>query len=298
VTLFGLDAGTRAESSKVRRELAAEALGRKYETFRKKYERPLIREVAAQILGLCSEQHTRDARRSLERAESPEASAMPQVWLDRFAAYYRIWTPLNGLGNDLTAYRSTLLEPAEVLNRRYGTEAPDDPGYSQEEQAEGYASFALYHYADFEWQLRQFSTLYGGQWLLSDAEAEQAVADAVYRIFWHTPWNERDQSYLRSLIAETPDQELQGSSSGSEVPRSAEQPSASGSTGPTPASALGSREAQTTSTSRRHATTTESRTRASFIKSLRPAATTSTSSTPTGSAWRTGITLTRRYSEE
>ncbi len=115
-----------------------------------------------------------------------------------------------GLGADLTAYRATLLETDETWDRRFGTNAPDDPGYSKDEQAEGYASFALYHYAHVEWQLRQFQTLFGGQWLLSDADAEQAVADAVYRIFWHTPWNERDQSYLRGLIAEAPDRELHG----------------------------------------------------------------------------------------
>jgi hypothetical protein len=91
-----------------------------------------------------------------------------------------------------------------------GTDGPDDPGYSQDQQAEGYAIFALYHYAHFAWLLRQFVTLHGGQWLLSDADAEQALADAAYRVGWHTPWNERDDSYLRGLIAETPDQEMHG----------------------------------------------------------------------------------------
>lgn len=208
VALFGLDAGTRGLNSKARREIAAQAFERTYETFRKNYEPLLLEQLATQMLVLCSEQGTRDARRAAERTESPSESAMPQVWMDRFAAYYRIWSPISGLGGDLTAYRATLLEPDAVWDRRFGTDSPADPGYSKEEQAEGYASFALYHYANFEWQLRQFQTLFGGQWLLSDAEAEQAVADAVYRILWHTPWNERDQSYLRGLIAEAPDREL------------------------------------------------------------------------------------------
>lgn len=210
VALFGLDAGTRGLNSKVRREIAAEAFGRKYETFRKNQEPLLLEQLAAQILVLCSEQHTRDARAALARAPSPEASAMPQVWLERFAAYYRIWTPISGLGNDLTAYRATLLEGGKPYDRRFGTEGPEDPGYSQEEQAEGYATFGLYHYSRFGWELRQFVTGYGGQWLLSDADAEQAVADAVYRIYWHSPWNERDQSFLRGLIADAPDQEMHG----------------------------------------------------------------------------------------
>ena len=127
---------------------------------------------------------------------------MAQVWMERFAAYYRIWSPVSGLGSDLTAYRSTLLEPPENWDRRYGIDGPDDPGYSREEQADGYVTFALYLYAHFEWELRQFETLFGGRWLLSDADAEQALADSVYRIRWHAPVSERDQSYLRALVAE------------------------------------------------------------------------------------------------
>lgn len=208
--LFCLDQGTRGLGSKERREIAAEAFERRYETFRKKQEPLLIAQLAHQILVLCSEQHTRDARAGLERVPGPEASAMPQVWMERFTAYYRIWTPISGLRNDLTAFRATTLEPDKPYDRRFGTKGPDDPGYSQDEQAEGYATFALYHYAHFAWELRQFVTLFGGQWLLSDADVEQAVADAVYRIDWRLPWNERDQSFLRAVIADTPDQEMHG----------------------------------------------------------------------------------------
>jgi hypothetical protein len=210
VALFGLDAGTRGLNSRERREIAADAFGRRFETFRRKQEPLLMTELAGQILGLCAEQRTRDTRAALERAESPEASAMPRVWLERFAAYYRIWTVVNALGADLTAYRSTLLDAAKPYDRVIGTAGADDPGYSQDEQAEGYATFALFHYAHFAWLLRQFVTLYGGQWLLSDADAESAVAEAVYRIWWHSPWNERDDSYLRTGVAETPDQEMHG----------------------------------------------------------------------------------------
>lgn len=209
-SLLGLDSGTRGLNSKLRREIAAEAFDRTYETFRKRQEPLLLQQLATQILILCSEQRTRDARTALARAESPETSAMPQVWMDRFAAYYRVWTPVSGLRNDLTAYRATLLEGGRPYDRRFGTEGSDDQGYSQEEQAEGYVTFALYHYAHFSWELRQFVTSFGGQWLLSDADAEQAATDAIYRISWHTPWNERDESFLRMLVAESPGQEMHG----------------------------------------------------------------------------------------
>jgi hypothetical protein len=115
---------------------------------------------------------------------------------------------VSGVANDLTAYRTTLLESDRPWDRRFGSTGLTDMGYSQDEQAEGYGLFALYHYARFEWELRQFVTRFGGQWLLSDADAEEAVADAVHRISMHSPYNERDQSLLRMLVADAPGQEL------------------------------------------------------------------------------------------
>jgi hypothetical protein len=94
VAVLGLDAGTRGLNSKIRRELAAEAFDRTYETFRKNYEIGVLEQVATQILVLVSEQRSREARRGVERARSMADSAMPELWLERFAAYYRIWTPV------------------------------------------------------------------------------------------------------------------------------------------------------------------------------------------------------------
>jgi hypothetical protein len=207
--LFGLDQGTRAFNSRVRRELAAEKMERTADTFRKRYEPTMLGEIAKQILTLCSEQRSRKARSESERRH-PAESAMAVEWLRRFEAYYRLWTPISGLGGDLTACRATVFEADRPWDRRFGTQGPEDQGYSQEEQAEGYARFALYHYAYYQWELRRFVNTYGGLWLLSDGETEQAVADAVYRINWHTTGNERDDSFLRTVLQDTPDQELHG----------------------------------------------------------------------------------------
>jgi hypothetical protein len=206
VALFGLDVGTRGLNSRLRRELAAEALDRTFETFRKNYELGLIQQVATQMLVLASEQRTRETRHL--DAAAPQESAMPSVWLDRFAAYFRIWASASGLANDLIAYVETVRDDSRSWDRRFGAEGGDDPGYSQEEQAEGYALFALFHYARFEWELRQFVTEFGGQWLLSDALAEEAVSDAVHRVTLASPCNERDQSLLRMLVSEAHDQEM------------------------------------------------------------------------------------------
>jgi hypothetical protein len=207
--LFGLEQGTRTRSSRLRRELAGGKLARSADTFRKRYEPTMLAAIATQILALCSEQYARDTREQREPRD-PAESAMAVEWLRRFESYYRMWTPICALGNDLTAYRLHLIDPDRLWDRRYGTHGPNDLGHSQEEQAEGYARFALYHYAHFEWELRQFITASGGLWLLSDAEAEQALADAVYEISWQIELDERDQSYLRTLVAESPDHELYG----------------------------------------------------------------------------------------
>ena len=209
-TLFGLDGDTRTTTGGVRRDLAAKRLGVGVRTFRRTHEGPMLEQIAQQIGVLCAEQRQREGRGEMA-AEHPVVSGMAVHWIDRFEAYYRIWSPITGIANDLTAYRSSLLEEPRPYDRRFGAGGPEDPGYSQEEQAEGYARFALYHYAAFEWELRRFGALHGGLWLLSEPDVESEVSDAVYRISWHVnPYNERDQSYLRTLIDETPGQEMHG----------------------------------------------------------------------------------------
>lgn len=208
--LVGLDGDTRTLTAGVRRGIAAQNLGISLKTFLRKHEDPMLNQTARQILVLCAEQQLRDGRDRLAAAH-PVESGMATHWVERFQAYYRLWTPITGLASDLTAYRSTLIEQPRPYDRRFGADDPRDPGYSQEEQAEGYARYALYHYAKFEWNLRQFITTYGGLWMLSEPDIETAVSGAVYRISWHVnPFNERDQSYLRTLIDETANQELHG----------------------------------------------------------------------------------------
>ncbi len=52
-------------------------------------------------------------------------------------------------------------------------------------------------------------TRHGGLWLLSDVDVEQQVADAVYRIGWHNPLNEDDDSWLRRFLADSRHEEPQ-----------------------------------------------------------------------------------------
>ena len=208
--LFGLVGGTRGMTPTERRRMAGDAVGVSAETVRTRHQADLVSDVASQVLALIADQRRRVVRTQLERRH-PAESRLAVEWVERFEAYYRMWTPIYSLAADLTAYRATLLEPDRPYDREPGTNGPEDLGYTQEFQAEGYARFALFGYSSFEWEQRQFMTRYGGLWLLSSHEAETTAEDSLYRIWWHiNPLNERDQSWLRGAIQDSRGQEMHG----------------------------------------------------------------------------------------
>ncbi len=197
--LFGLAPGTRGDTPTQLRRDAAERWGVSESRFRREPQRIVIEQLAEAILSRCHSEALRRARRNLER-RLPTTSRLAVQWLERFEAMYRIWSPASGLAGDITAHASTLLDedrPYDELDEKSG-----QLGYTQEHQAAGYGKSALYYYARVLTEVRRFQHRYGGLWLLSDAEAEQEVADAIYRMTWHSPTNERDDSYLRSLLTE------------------------------------------------------------------------------------------------
>lgn len=208
LALFGLDPGGRALNTKDRRERAARHLDRQPDTFQRTYEADLLADVADRIVGLAEDQQLREVRAQLEWRH-PAESRLAVQWVERFEAYYRIWTPAWALGAELTAYRHTLLEPGRPYDRAPGTDSPDDAGYTQEQQAEGYAAYGLYRWAWLQWHVRQFTLQHGGMWLLSSADAETKAVDLLYEVDWRvTVYNERDQSWLRNLVSQTRGQEL------------------------------------------------------------------------------------------
>lgn len=205
---FGLIEGTKAQSSATRRRNAAAAIEKSSDQFRKEYEPSLIEDIVDNLLALESRQEMRDAWALME-LRHPADSRLAVNWVERFESYNRLWTPIYALGADLTAARSTLLESDRPYDREPGTLGSDDTGYSQEEQADGYAKFALFRYAWYQWELQQFMVRHGGLWLFSSGEAEVAASDSVYQIGWHvTPLNERDDSWLRQAIETSPGHEM------------------------------------------------------------------------------------------
>jgi hypothetical protein len=201
--LFGLAQGTRGSSPTDLRKEAADRLNIAVETFRKDHEKTTLSELAESIIGLCRDQEMRTARVAMADKRHPADSRLAIGWAERFEDYYRVWTCVYALAADLTAYRMTMLEPDRPWDNH------DEPGrliaplstetesYTQEYQAEGYIRFAIYRFASFLAEMHRFQIKRGGFWLLSDAEVEVKVSDALYRIGWHTPNNERDDSWMR-----------------------------------------------------------------------------------------------------
>ncbi|RNI17028.1 hypothetical protein [Flexivirga caeni] len=198
--ILGLPDGAGLWTLGRRRSKAASLFTVQPETFRKNYETEFLEQVAEHLLGLLHDQHLRVARVEMAERRHPADSRLAVQWVERFEAYYRIWTPVYALAADLEAALATYQEgPSEHL--------PWDPDSEQEYQpywqARGYARSALYDYAQFQLELKRFKSVHGGLWLASDAQTEQDIADAVYRIGWHNDLNDEDDSWLRRMLADT-----------------------------------------------------------------------------------------------
>jgi hypothetical protein len=107
--LFGLSPGRRGDPPSELRKAAAETVNVSLEHFRHKPEREIIGQIGQVLLG---EAHDHQLRLSRLRDDvrTPVGSRLAVEWLGRFDAMYRIWTPVHGIGADLTAFRSTLLD--------------------------------------------------------------------------------------------------------------------------------------------------------------------------------------------
>ncbi|MEU4413917.1 hypothetical protein [Nocardia salmonicida] len=194
---FGLIGGTKFAPSVDRRRRAARAMNVEPETFRKAQEKEIVEQTAEAVLALCHEAAMRRTHQAMERRH-PADSRLAVAWVTRFEAYYRIWTPVYALGADLRAALDTYAqEPADHLPWDPDSVEPFDPV----KEAQGYARSALHWYAKFLLEERRFVAKHGGLWLLSDAQVESSVRDAVYRVGWHNPINEENDSWLRRTLA-------------------------------------------------------------------------------------------------
>lgn len=217
---FGLIAGYKVSRSTERRRQAAKVMNVAPDTFRKDGELQVVEQVAEGVLALCRDQTMRVAHLQMERRH-PADTRLAVAWVERFEAYYRLWTPIYALGSDLkVALRTYREEPSDHLPWDPHSEVPFDPV----KEAQGYARSALYWYANYKLELKRFMKERGGLWLFSNVEIESEIRDAVFRVGWHNPINEEDDSWLRRKLADSRHEEaehfyraLEGSSDGERI---------------------------------------------------------------------------------
>lgn len=199
---LGLTQGTRDWPAQDRRAKVAQIYGVTPDRARKAQEKTALEQTAEEILGLCHEHRLRDARMQLER-RLPTDSRLAVQWVERFEAYYRIWTPVAHLSNDLRA----AIETRQEADPGHAPWDPSTPWDGPEGQARKYAHYALFAYALFKLEVKKFITRHGGLWLLSSREVESQTADAIYRIGWHNNLTEADDSWLRLTLAQADHEE-------------------------------------------------------------------------------------------
>jgi hypothetical protein len=190
--LLGLAPGTRGSPLKDRRSQAAAALFVSAEHLRKDREPALVKGVADELYAADSAWRLRQRHRE-QGDRQPKQSSLGVDWLAQHRSYRRIWTPVSGMRADvvvLVAYLRAEQEDQPVIADRLCT--------------------ISWHYTRFLLELEAFVEREGGLWLLSDPDEEVAAADAIYRIGLHVPLGEADNSWLRTLLLDTPHQELEG----------------------------------------------------------------------------------------
>jgi hypothetical protein len=191
-TLLGLAPGTRGSLLKERRRQAAELLHVSTEHLRKERE-PLLTEAVADELYAADSAYRLRHRHRTEAERQPEQSRLGIDWLEQHRSYRRIWTPVSGMRNDLDVLRDYLAAEDE----------------NQAAIADRLCSIT-WHWARFELALERFVRERGGLWLLADMESEIAVADAIHQLQLCVPLGEADCSWLRTLLLDSPHEELDG----------------------------------------------------------------------------------------
>jgi hypothetical protein len=190
--LLGLAPGSRGSLLKNRRSRAAAALFISPEHLRKEREPALIKAVADELHAADSAWRLRQSHR--DRGERvPEQTTLGVDWLAQHRSYRRIWSPVTGMRNDVL-----------VLVDYLRADEEDQPAIADR------LCTMTWHYTCFLLELAAFVEREGGLWLLSDPDNEVAAADAIYRIGLHVPLGETDNSWLRTLLLDTPHQELDG----------------------------------------------------------------------------------------
>jgi len=192
--LLGLASTTKGFDSAARRERTRDYLhpgnhphpGMELDTFNRRHVQPLLDPLADELVEYETNYRIRNTYDRMA-AKLPASPALAVLWLDRFQYYYRMWSDLSGLVNDLTVYLK-VRDDAQITDA----------------QLERRRRSSLWFLARFFLHLDQFVDQRGGLWLLGDEEQAQLVADSVYFVGFHPPVTEEHASWLSFAALEQP----------------------------------------------------------------------------------------------
>jgi hypothetical protein len=186
--LLGTADTTKGFDSATRRERARNYLhaGMELGTFNRRHVQPLLELLADELIEYDALYRMRNTYERLA-ARLPASPALAVMWLDRFQYYYRIWSDLSGLENDLAVYQQSRYDPQVA-----------------EAQLERRRRTSLWFLARFFLHLDQFMDQRGGLWLLGDEDQAQLVADSTFFLRFHPPVTEQDASWLSFAALERP----------------------------------------------------------------------------------------------
>jgi hypothetical protein len=156
------------------------------ESFYRRRVPPMLAFLADELVEYDRKYRMRDTYERMA-GKMPASPALAVMWLDRFQYYYRMWTDLSGLENDLAVYLQARHDPQvgeTRLERRRRT--------------------SLWFLARFYLHLDQFVDQRGGLWLLGDEEQAQLVADSTWYLQFHPPVTQHDGSWLSFAALEQP----------------------------------------------------------------------------------------------
>jgi len=152
-------------------------------------ERGLYQPLADFVLEELQLTSARKTHEALARGEG-DATAAALLIAEHYKYYYRVFTPLGAVGNDLNAY----------LIRRW--REPD-------KRVLATLRTLLWHYTQWQLALDRLVEDLGGNWLASTPEAESELVNSEYEARVLLPIGEHDESTLRLALrrAEAPELE-------------------------------------------------------------------------------------------
>jgi hypothetical protein len=187
--LLGAAEWSRGADSTTRRKRAKEYLYDEFmppPTFNRRHVQPLLDWLADELVEYDTRYRMRDTYDRMA-GKMPASPTLAVMWLDRFQYYYRMWSDLAGLSNDLTVY----------VDQRHDSSV-------SEARLERRRRTSLWFLARFYLNLDQFVDQRGGLWLLGDEEQAQLVADSIWYLLFHPPVTQEHSSWLSFAALEQP----------------------------------------------------------------------------------------------